>query len=40
MAKIYYDLITTEGSSWTLDMVPERWREEVKAMLDKEQRTA
>lgn len=34
MAKIYYDLITAENSTWTIDMVPERWRDEVQAMLD------
>ena len=33
MVKIYYDLIIKPGSTFTIDMVPERWREAVRQML-------
>lgn len=33
MVKIYYDLIIRPGSTFTIDMVPERWREAVRQML-------
>lgn len=32
MAKLYYNLI--KNGKWTLDKVPQRWYEEVKALLD------
>lgn len=34
MAKLYYDLI--KAGLRTIDQVPLRWRDEVKAMLDAE----
>lgn len=40
MAKIYYRKITNKETNpatdkeWTIDDVPERWREEVQALLD------
>ena len=33
MVKIYYDLIIRPGSTFTIDMVPVRWREAVRQML-------
>ena len=33
MVKIYFDLIIRPGSTFTIDMVPERWREKVRKML-------
>lgn len=33
MVKIYYDLIIRPGSTFTIDMVPERWKEAVRQML-------
>ena len=33
MAKLYYNLIV--NGNWTLDRVPEKWRTEVEAMLNK-----
>lgn len=40
MAKIYYRKITAgdinpaTGEAWKIDDVPERWRDEVQALLD------
>ncbi len=40
MAKIYYrkikdaDINHKTGEVWTIDDVPERWKEEVQALLD------
>lgn len=40
MAKIYYrkivegDINPATGAAWTLDDVPERWREEVRNLLE------
>lgn len=34
MAKIYYNRI--KAGKWTLEDVPERWRDDVQAMLDAE----
>lgn len=31
MAKIYYNLV--KAGTWTIEQVPARWREGVKAML-------
>ncbi len=33
MIKVYFDLIIRPGSSFTINMVPERWREQVRKML-------
>lgn len=33
MVKIYFDLIVREGSEFTIDMVPLKWREAVRQML-------
>ena len=34
MAKIWYKLLTAPGSALTLDDVPEKYREEVRRMLE------
>lgn len=34
MAKIYYNRI--KAGKWTIEDVPERWREDVQKMLDAE----
>lgn len=33
MVKIYYDLIIRPGLTFTINMVPARWREAVRQML-------
>lgn len=33
MARIYYDLIASNKTDFTLDRVPKRWRAEVEQML-------
>ena len=35
MARLYYNLITNPKAGWTIDMVPEKWRAEVEALLNK-----
>ncbi|MGI6168816.1 MAG: CD1375 family protein [Christensenellales bacterium] len=35
MAAIYYSLI--KKGLWTIEQVPERWREEVQALIDADQ---
>ena len=43
MAKVYYDRISNHkinpktGEEWTLNDVPERWREAVREMLENEE---
>ena len=34
MAKVYARLVC--DGKWTIDQVPDRWREQVKALLDQE----
>lgn len=34
MAKIYYRKIKESGGTYTIDMVPERWRSAVQKLLD------
>lgn len=34
MAKIYYRKIKDSNGAYTIDMVPERWRASVQALLD------
>lgn len=34
MAKVYARLV--RDGKWTIDQVPDRWREQVKALLDQE----
>ncbi|WP_342558767.1 CD1375 family protein [Metasolibacillus sp. FSL K6-0083] len=34
MAKIYYDLITSNPPLRTIEQVPMKWRADVQAMLD------
>lgn len=34
MARIYYRKIKEPGSTFTLDMIPTRWREEVRQLLE------
>ena len=34
MAKLYFNLITNPKTNWTIEMVPEKWRAEVEAMLE------
>lgn len=34
MAKVYYRKIKTPGSTFTIDDVPARWKDEVQALLD------
>lgn len=37
MAKVYYRKIKESNGEFTIDMVPERWRAEVQALLDQDQ---
>lgn len=34
MAKVYYRKIKESDGSYTIDMVPERWRASVQVLLD------
>lgn len=34
MAKIYYRKIKASGGTYTIDMVPDRWRSAVQGLLD------
>ena len=37
MAKVYYRKIKESDGEFTIDMVPERWRAAVQALLDAEE---